>query len=162
MKLLCDEMLAGLARWLRAAGHDAALAESGRADDALLDRADREARVLLTRDRGLAARETPGRRVLLLPEPLDAQAHALARTLGLDWLEAPFTRCLVDNHPLVPASPAAIAALPERSRALPGPFLACPACGRTYWPGSHVRRMRARLARWHAAFRPAASAPGPA
>lgn len=29
-----------------------------------------------------------------------------------------------------------------------GPVTACPDCGRIYWPGSHVRRMRARLDCW--------------
>jgi uncharacterized protein with PIN domain len=35
--------------------------------------------------------------------------------------------------------------MPASARALPGPLQACPACGRLYWPGSHVRRMQARL-----------------
>ena len=38
MRLLCDEMLRGLGRWLRAAGHDVVIA-SGEPDRALLDRA---------------------------------------------------------------------------------------------------------------------------
>ncbi|HET6972195.1 MAG TPA: Mut7-C RNAse domain-containing protein, partial [Phenylobacterium sp.] len=32
----------------------------------------------------------------------------------------------------------------------------CPACGRAYWPGGHVRRMEARL---HALARDAAAMP---
>jgi uncharacterized protein len=147
MRLLCDEMLGGLARWLRAAGHDTALAQQGMDDQALLAQARAEERLLLTRDRSLAA--APG--AMLLPGPLDMQAVALARA-GLDWRAAPFARCLVDNAPLRPMDQDERARLPGDTAALPGPFRACPACGRLYWPGSHVRRMAARLRRWSEEF----------
>ncbi|MCH8686195.1 SDR family NAD(P)-dependent oxidoreductase [Pedomonas mirosovicensis] len=158
MRLLCDEMLAGLARWLRAAGHDAVMAEPGVADRDLVRQAREEGRWLLTRDRSLAA--LGGEVALLLPEPLDAQAAFLSQRLGLDWQEAPFERCLVDNTCLVPAKPEDLAALPAGTEALPGPFRACPACRRIYWPGSHVRRMAARLQRW-AALAPSPQGTGP-
>lgn len=158
MRLLCDEMLAGLARWLRAAGHDVALCEPRTDDRHLIDRARTEHRLLLTRDRTLSERAPDI--VLLLPEPLDAQAEALTRHLGLDWRKAPFTRCLVDNTPLAPASEQALATLPEQTTRMPGPFSTCPACHRLYWPGSHVRRMAARLDRW-AGFAPMGGTPPP-
>jgi len=41
MRLLCDEMLAGLSRWLRAAGHDSLLVNAG-ANDATVLAAARE------------------------------------------------------------------------------------------------------------------------
>lgn len=146
MRLLCDEMLAGLARWLRAAGHDVALSAPQTDDRHLIERARAEHRLLLTRDRSLSERAPDV--VVLLPEPLDAQADLLARRLGLDWRKAPFSRCLVDNTPLAPAPPEALAILPEQTTSLPGPFSICPACNRLYWPGSHVRRMAARLNHW--------------
>jgi hypothetical protein len=37
--------------------------------------------------------------------------------------------------------------LPEGVRGLPGPVRRCPQCGRLYWEGSHVRRMRTALER---------------
>lgn len=107
VKLLCDEMLDRLGRFLRAAGYDTAIAAPGTPDEALLARAAAEGRVLVTCDRGIAARRTVQRVVVLAENGLDA-----------------------------------------RARALGGPVRACPACGRLYWPGSHVRRMRAKLARW--------------
>ena len=36
--------------------------------------------------------------------------------------------------------------MPASPQAKDGPFQACPACGRLYWPGSHVKRMKDRLA----------------
>jgi uncharacterized protein with PIN domain len=149
MKLLCDEMLAGLARWLRAAGHDAALGPPGARDRDLLAQAEAEGRVFVTRDRSVTQIRT-GATVWVLPEAgLDAEAAAL-RHRGVDWRLAPFTRCVVDNTPLEPAGPEDLARMPEESRVLPGPHQACPACRRVYWPGSHVRRMQARLERWAA------------
>lgn len=150
-RLLCDGMLAGLARWLRAAGHDAGLVGRGEAGAARIERCRREDRTLVTRDRRLAAAAAPAVRVVLLQEAdEDAQAVALSQALALDWTFAPFTRCMVDNSPLEAAGPEAVARMPARTRERPGPFRACPACGRVYWPGSHARRMLARLQRWRA------------
>src|SRR6266576_33679 len=54
VRLLCDEMLARLGRWLRAAGYDTEIAAGGVPDRALVARCAGEGRVLLTRDRHLA------------------------------------------------------------------------------------------------------------
>jgi len=146
---LCDEMLKGLARWLRAAGYDTFVALDGAPDVDLLAAAEREGRLLLTRDRRLPEAARTAHLIHLLPEQdLDATAMWLRQRLGVDWMLAPFTRCLVDNAPLRAAGPAKAASLPPRARALPGCVTACPVCGRLYWEGSHVRRMRQRLTRW--------------
>jgi uncharacterized protein with PIN domain len=144
MRFLCDEMLARLARLLRAAGYDADLAFGGERDTPMLRRAQAEGRVLVTRDRELAARAAPAA-VLLRTDALDDQARALAAAVPIDWRHAPFTRCVVDNHPLREATPEEVARMPASVRAMDGPFRACPACGRRYWPGSHVKRLGARL-----------------
>ncbi len=97
-KFLCDEMLWGLGRWLRAAGYDAATAGQGQADGELLRRAGAEGRVLLARDRALAARAGADVVVVALgSEGLDAGARELRARLGINWLRAPFTRCRVDR-----------------------------------------------------------------
>ncbi len=148
-RLLCDEMLRGLGRWLRAAGYDTAIAARGAADGDLLLRAAAQARALVTRDRELAARA--GVEVAIVPlasEGLEASARELTGRLGIDWLLAPFSRCLLDNAVLLPATHGERGRLPRRARGLDGPVNACPDCRRVYWPGSHVRRMRARLEAW--------------
>jgi hypothetical protein len=149
LRLLCDEMLKGIGRWLRAAGYDVAIVDDGAHDDDLLARARTEHRVLLTCDRRLAARAGDDPAIAVLAtERLDDAARELGARLGIDWLRAPFTRCLVDNTRLVPADDKDVASLPTRARQGAGPIRRCPRCGRVYWPGSQVRRMRARLARW--------------
>ncbi len=138
---LCDVMLARLGRLLRAAGHDVALAGARTPDKSLLAQAADEGRTLLTRDRRLAEAAPEGA-FLVLPDKPDDQARLLRRTFGVDWMAAPFTRCLLDNALVRPANGHEMASLPAD---LPGPVTSCPVCGRLYWPGSHVRRMLRRL-----------------
>ena len=59
LRFFCDAMLASLARWLRAAGHDTALASASATDRAILDTCRAEARILVTRDRHLAGQAGP-------------------------------------------------------------------------------------------------------
>ena len=144
MRFLCDEMLLRLARLLRAAGYDTLLAQGGQADTELLQIAEAQDRLLVTRDKQLAARAAPGA-VLVSGRGAHAEAESLAGAVSIDWRLAPFTRCLVDNAPLRAAGAEERARAPEQARDLPGPFRTCPACGRIYWPGSHVRRLSERL-----------------
>ncbi|MEW5686603.1 MAG: DUF5615 family PIN-like protein [Pseudomonadota bacterium] len=143
MRFLCDVMLVRLARLLRAAGYDTYLAADGEPDAELVRTARREGRILVTRDKRLAAAAEES--VLVHGWGVDGEAHTLSRAVVLDWTAAPFTRCTLDNAPLRDATAEELSGLPDRTRGLAGPFRSCPACGRTYWPGSHVRRMEARL-----------------
>jgi hypothetical protein len=126
LRLLCDEMLKGIGRWLRAAGYDVAIAEDGAHDDDLLAHARAESRLLLTCDRRLAARAGADPAIAVLAtESLDEAARELSARFGIDWLHAPFTRCLVDNARLTPAAQEEVPGLPVTVRQ--GPARACPA-----------------------------------
>jgi uncharacterized protein with PIN domain len=110
-------MLNRLGRWLRAAGYDTAIAEQGSGDRDLLNRVAVEDRILLTRDRHLAAIAPRGVRLLLLSHGfMDEDARVLREKLRIDWVHAPFTRCLVDNAPLRPAESRQAEAVPEKAR----------------------------------------------
>lgn len=140
-------MLGRLARWLRAIGYDTVYDESLH-DRALVEIANREDRVLLTRDRHLLRELRPRRAVEITADaPLD-QLQSLVAALDLPLPDDLFRRCLVCNTPLdeVPEAEAAVL-LPPAARALPGPVRRCATCGRVFWPGSHVRRMTRALAR---------------
>ena len=148
-RFLCDEMLRGLGRWLRAAGYDTVIAEGGLPDRVLAARCAEEDRVLLTKVRHLATTVASTAPVVLLSgDGIDEAARALRVALDIDWQLAPFTRCIVDNRPLEAAPPHLVIRVPERSRAAGGPLRVWPGCGRLYWPGSHVRRMQQRLVSW--------------
>lgn len=145
---LTDEMLAGLARWLRAAGYDTARAPLGATDGALVALAAAQSRLLITRDRAILERKAAfGKVVMLEGTGLDAWAGEMAAKAGVDWLRAPFTRCLLCNGELTPAPAEVAPELPAGADVL-GPVRWCASCRKSYWRGGHVRRMEARLARW--------------
>lgn len=147
-RFLCDEMVAGLARWLRAAGYDTAQVPLGGPDGLVLAQAVREGRLLLTRDRGILQRKAaPLRVVLLVGDGIDSWAQELVQRLDLDWRRAPFSRCLACNTPLVAAPSEALAQVPATLRGS-APVSWCGCCLKAFWPGGHVRRMAARLDFW--------------
>jgi uncharacterized protein with PIN domain len=129
LRFLCDEMLHGLGRWLRAAGYDTVIAEGGIPDRELATLCSGEDRVLLTKDRHLAATAAGIAPVVLVQgSGIDETARALRAALDVDWQHAPFSRCMVDNRPLEPVPPFWAAQVPERSRAAGGPLRMCPEC----------------------------------
>jgi len=151
MKFLCDHMLGTLAKWLRFLGHDAAY--PGPIDDRELEAlAGREGRVLLTRDRELAAR-VPGS-VSVLSDDLDGQLLQVLQAFDLK-ADIALTRCSVCNAPLREASvEEARGSVPEKVLERQREFWHCDACGRFYWQGSHwdnmterVRNLKARAGR---------------
>ena len=140
-------MLGRLARWLRALGYDTSYDES-LADPVLVQQANAQQRVLLTRDRHLLRELKPERALEIRHDDPLQQLHAVVTALALPAPTELFTRCLLCNAPLQELDPVdAQPLLPEGVRDLPGPVRRCPQCGRLYWEGSHVRRMLAALDR---------------
>lgn len=140
-RFYADTMLARLARFLRAAGFDVAGAPAGEADDHILRRARRERRVVITRDLRFPGGEEE--KIVIESREIEEQmVEVLRRIGGVDLERAAFSRCMECNTPVVRE---------ERPDDVPegigGPFTRCPACGRLYWEGSHVDRVRERLRR---------------
>jgi uncharacterized protein with PIN domain len=149
LRFLCDEMLVGLGRWLRIAGYDTAITERRRRDRDLVEQANAEGRILLTRDRRLVEiRNATDRTIVLEGNDINACAEELVRRLSLDWTLDPLTRCTLCNTRLELAGIQLLATLPPRIRALGSTAHVCAQCGRLYWEGSHVRRMLKRLERF--------------
>lgn len=140
-------MLGRLARWLRALGYDVA-ADPPVADADLVRRAVLEHRVLLTRDRKLCRDWWISGCVVVEARRPARQLNEVVTRLELrrEWRRHLFSRCLVCNTRLEPASGEDIATrLPTPPTT--GPFSRCPGCGRVYWEGQHTRRMRRFLER---------------
>lgn len=151
-RFYCDEMLGRLARYLRAAGFDTRLAADGAKDAQILREAVVEDRWLVTRDRQILEHKAAiGRVVLLPPGDMDSHAAHLAQRFNLNWLQQPFSRCLVDNSPLDEANMEQLDRVPAESRPHVDSVKTCPCCGRVYWRGSHYRRMKDRLVSWQEA-----------
>jgi uncharacterized protein with PIN domain len=146
-RFAADAMLGRLARWLRALGYDTSYDES-LADPVLVREANAQQRVLLTRDRHLLRELRPDRALEIRQDDPLQQLHAVATSLALQPPGELFTRCLLCNALLEVLDRAqAQPLLPAGVRDVPGPVRRCPQCGRLYWEGSHVRRMRAALQR---------------
>ncbi len=143
-------MLIRLGRWLRAAGYDTAIAPGTMPDPTVLAWALREGRLLLTRDRALSGlRGAPATVVVLSSAGMEALAAEATALCGIDWLGRAFTRCLDCNGLLALAAPQeAGPAKAFAARAGEHAVRRCSACGKLYWNGGHVRRMRERLTRW--------------
>jgi hypothetical protein len=146
-RFLCDTHLGKLGRRLRLLGFDTLLAQDPTGedpgDDALVRIARAQHRILLTRDRGLLARADLTHALEVPQAPVDAQLRDLIQRLHLQPAAAPFSRCTCCNTPIELADPAQLPALPAGVLARQDRFWHCPGCGRTYWEGSHHRRMRA-------------------
>lgn len=142
MKLLCDHMLGSLARWLRFMGYDTAYPEPG-PDRALIERARAEDRILLTRDKQLAARVQGA--VAVRSDDLEEQIREVATVLRLQLVD-PLSRCSLCNEILVPLPLGEVEGLvPEGVRSRHHEFWRCPSCQRVYWQGSHWDKMIERL-----------------
>jgi len=149
LRFLCDEMVASLGRWLRAAGYDTGVMAHRAHDRAVVERALAENRHILTRDRKiLEIKGAAARTLLLRGNATPRWAGEVSAAFAIDWLRAPFTRCLVCNRELAPLPDELRPRLPPRLPDETGPLTWCPACDKIYWPGSHVRRMTARLEAW--------------
>ena len=144
-RFVADAHLGGLAHMLRMAGFDTLYRNDYR-DREIADIAEREGRIILTRDRELLKYRgvTHGCYVHAL-KPAQ-QFRELAERLDLARSFNPFTLCLECNAPLHPVDKQRVLErLPPSVRANYQRFTACDSCGRVFWEGSHWRRMQALL-----------------
>ena len=146
VRFLCDSMLGGLSRWLRASGYDAEFA--GPIDDGVLvARAEASGQVLLTSDGPLMRRRPVASgtvRALLVPrsEPLLDQTVFVLRSLGLPLCDP---RCMSCGGALAPVPPGQAAPdVPAISRELFDELWRCDRCARPFWKGSHWEGIEAR------------------
>nr|WP_272931371.1 Mut7-C RNAse domain-containing protein [Halobacterium noricense] len=140
---MLDAMLGSLARVLRMCGHDAAycLDRGIEDDDAIRDLAAREGRVVVTRDRELAAR-TP-ESILVESKDVDDQLRELDAA-GVTLTPTPGERCGACNGELERANDDS-----DRPEYVPddaAPVWRCVDCGQCFWTGSHWADVEERLA----------------
>lgn len=152
MKFICDQMLAEVGRWLRAAGYDTRIVEERLGDKEILDCAILERRHLLTRDRHFLSMDAPAKTVIYLRGNSTGECiREINREFGINWLHAPFSRCLVCNTLFVrPSAEQILELVPESIRQTMDEFWGCPECQKIYWRGSHTRQMLRQLQDWQA------------
>lgn len=138
-----DTSLERLARRLRLLGHDVATYRGVTLEE-LFGIAAAEGRIVLT----LSARHP--RRFAAVPAMRMPREDAAAAVRAIDALHGPagvpFSRCALCNTALHPRHPfEARGEIPGRVLRRIRAALYCPVCGKWYWHGSHVDRVRAWL-----------------
>ena len=139
-----DSSLELLARRLRMLGYDVATYRGARLDE-LFAAAAADGRTVLTMS---SKRPHKASEVPVLPVARERLADSVRAVAGSHSpAGAPWSRCPLCNVSLRSRSGfEAIGEVPSRVARSGGPFFSCPDCGRWYWPGTHVARLRAWLA----------------
>lgn len=148
IRFIADAHLGQLAKNLRMLGFDV-LYRNDYSDAELTRIAVEEKRIVLTRDRDLLIRKEIERGCYLHVVSSDEQVVEviLRFRLSAKARAGAFSRCLNCNGLLREVEKSTVAdRVPQHSRQFYERFFECDACARVYWEGSHVERMRRRIA----------------
>jgi len=135
-----DSNLGRLTRYLRLLGFDC-LYQNDYDDETVASIADRQQRIVLTRDRALLQRKIITRGYFVREVRPRPQVKEVLARFDLYRLVAPFKRCIRCNGELQAVDKQAIEArLEPKTRKYFDTFKRCTACGQIYWQGSHHAR----------------------
>jgi uncharacterized protein len=142
-RFIADVHLGRLVRYLRLLGFDT-LYRNDWADAELVERAAREQRIVLTRDRGLLKRAAVDHGYLVRETDPRKQLDEVIERFDLRGAIEPFTRCPVCNGTVEPVDKEEVLGrLLTRTARYYEEFWRCGECGRLYWKGGHYRSLRA-------------------
>ena len=145
MKFIVDCMLGKLAKWLKILGFDAVFF-SKIEDSELLTLAQKEGRILLTRDNRLIEKARSIQTLFIGSEDWNEQVEQVLDVYELWQNIQPYSRCIECNVKLrdLPKSRARNLVTPfvfEQADA----FAICPSCSRIYWKGTHHEDMEYKI-----------------
>ncbi|KXA94615.1 hypothetical protein AKJ65_03920 [candidate division MSBL1 archaeon SCGC-AAA259E19] len=158
MKFIADGMLGKLVRWLRLFGQDVTYigdfsVDPKEEDDVLLNRAEKESRILITRDTDLhrrALRESIESVLIEETQDVAKQLVKVSKSIGEPIRgDIEDSRCSVCNGKLKVAEKTSISeevpdpVLKENER-----FWKCVDCGKIYWVGGHWENMAETIKRY--------------
>lgn len=140
-----DVHLGKLARYLRTAGFDTIYSTVDMGDAAIANIAERDERIVVTRDVGLLKRSRVRYGYWLRQTQSRAQFRELVAHYQLKPLFMPFTRCphcngevsMVDKKTVSGSLPDKVASDTSLEN-----FVQCQDCGHVYWQGSHYTHMQ--------------------
>jgi len=136
-----ESSLRGLAKWLRFLGYKAEFAQHRIDLKTVLE--NRGKFFLITSEETARMLEKAGANFLLLPrDNLKAQIKRLLNKLNLDP-ELKLDICTVCGVDLIPVNKEDYKEkIPPKAYELYDEFNLCPSCGRVYWEGDHVQRIK--------------------
>lgn len=139
-----DVNLGRLARMLRLLGFDA-LFSNAYADDEIAAISEAQGRIVLTRDRRLLHAKAITHGYWVRSVWPRRQVDEVVRRFDLANLIRPFSRCADCNGPIEPVAKELVAdRLEPKTKKYFDVFYRCAACGKIYWAGSHVDKLRER------------------
>lgn len=147
VKFLCDQMLGTLAKWLRILGFDVYFAERVESDDEIIEKARREGRIIITKDKFLIknARRENLNVIKIESTDLDEQIKKVTSIYPVDK-DKILSRCSICNDVLRRIEKEkAKGKVPDRVYERQDEFWYCKNCGRIYWKGSHWNDMKKRI-----------------
>jgi uncharacterized protein with PIN domain len=144
LKFFLEGSLKGLAKWLRFFGYTAEVWEKRLEWEVIYKHKDWY--FLITSPETARLLDKAGLKYALLPrEDLKKQLRFLIKKLEIDP-KLSLDRCSVCGEKLVPVSKESIKdRVPPRVYKFYEEFNYCPGCGRIYWEGDHIKRLRERL-----------------
>lgn len=146
-RFIADSHLGLLAKQLRMLGFDV-LYHNRYGDREIARISAGEDRIVLSRDRNLLIHKAIVRGCYLHAKSSEEQVLEVLARLDLSEAIKPFTRCLLCNGLLNEVEKANVEdRVAVRSGAYYQRFLECSGCRKIYWEGSHMIRMRERVAR---------------
>jgi hypothetical protein len=141
IRFVVDSMLGRLAKWLRILGYDTLYFRDAH-DGRLVTLAQREGRILLTRDTRLLLRRRRCSMLFVQHDRVWDQLRQVTGELGLRIGPRLGSRCLRCNRALAPLAKAGVAGrVPEYVFRHHDVFFHCEECGRIFWGGTHLEHM---------------------
>ena len=143
MKLICDQMLGTLAKWLRIYGFDTFYADSKMDDTELINISKNEKRVLITRDKNLLqiARKEKLKVIEINTTDIDQQINKVISHVKVVTSKV-LSRCILCNTRIDEIKKDEIKQMvPKRVFDSNEKFWYCPNCKKIYWKGSHYEKM---------------------
>ncbi len=149
MKFIADRMLGRLSRWLRIFGYDTLeISKQKNEDDVLLDLAEKEDRILVSRD-SLLIRKAIKKRIrayLVRSSEIMEQLREMRLEFQLSF-EPEMDRCTLCNSIIRKIEPLEMEILKTKEYVYPEKlekgteFWLCNNCGQVYWKGPHWKNI---------------------
>ncbi len=144
IKFVADDMLGKLAKWLRILGYDTIYVRT-EDDKKLIDIAEREGRILLTRDTHLA-RLWIVPTLLIKSQEVSSQLTQIIIRYNLDLEENLLSRCPLCNIEVSPIDKERVFNyVPKLVYETYNEFWTCKNCRKYYWEGTHWENIKKRL-----------------
>ncbi|MBE0655680.1 MAG: DUF5615 family PIN-like protein [Bacteroidales bacterium] len=140
-KFILDAHLGKLAKYLRMLGFDT-LYQNDFEDNEIIERAARENRIILTRDKILLKSILVTHGYYVRSTEKHQQLREVVKKFDLYSQFRSFTRCMTCNAELVPTEKAKIKAeVPPEVARIFTEFFYCPECRKVFWKGTHFKKM---------------------